>query len=172
MDARAPTLEVIRAGSAVRLRRSSARRDPGEALAAKSLRGVLGIAEGQGAQYAADAAMAPTAADPTLTSRAASARQRPWEMPGFGDDDTDADDAPPADGDGAQDTEYQDAGSQELEPLEPGDAPRHHSEAARPGEFAETDALVARARRALDAYNDLQSEAGRNKMAVADPAYD
>lgn len=38
--------------------------------------------------------------------------------------------------------------------------------------FAEIDALLARTRQKLDAWNDLSSEAGRRTLTLRDPAYD
>ena len=167
MDIRAPTLEVLRAASAVRLRRSLARRDPGDVLAVKSLRGLLGMPEGQGGQEAVPAAMTQTTADPPLARHAAPAAPRPWDMPGFGEADADDGDRERDDGGDTHDPDAPD-----LEPLDPGGAPDDHLDAAGAEDFAELDTLVARSRRALAAYNDLQSDAGRARLAVADPAYD
>ena len=61
---------------------------------------------------------------------------------------------------------------EDLESVDPGGAPDDRPNGARAGAFAEVDVLVARTRRSLDAFNDLQTETGRSQMALADPAYD
>ena len=148
------------------LRRSMARRDPGDALAPEYVRRLLGITKEEGGQWAADPSGARTTDAPLLVSRAP-AREQPWEMPRFGDGGTAADDERFEIGGGAEDFKYQD-----LEPLDPSGAPEDRSDAAAPAAAAGLDALFDRAHRALGAFNDPQTVTGRARMAVADPAYD
>ena len=157
MDARAPTLDVIRAVSVLRLRRSVARRAPEELLTAGALAGLLGLpGTAPDAGQPGDAAVGL----PALARKTMSAPGKPWDMPRFDAADTAADDLESDSSDAA-----------ETEPLDPGEAEPARDE-GRAGVFADVDALNARARRALGAYNDVNNDARRQRLSLADPAYD
>jgi Protein of unknown function (DUF1612)/HTH DNA binding domain len=156
-DARAPTLDVIRAVSVLQLRRSFARRAP-EDLSPGALLGRPGLpAAGQAAGRPDEK----PARLPPPVRETKSARLRPWEMPYLDDTDTASDD-PDADGGDAAD----------LEPLDPGGAETAEDGAGGAGAFADIAALNARAGRALGAFNDLRGTSGRERLSLADLAYD
>ena len=83
-------------------------------------------------------------------------------MPRFGDAEPDSTDLSPEDSDEGAD----------IEPLDPGSAGADADSPQGAGTFTDVEALVARTRRTLAAFNDLQSETGRGQMALADLAYD
>ncbi|TQI65221.1 DNA binding protein with HTH domain [Bosea sp. AK1] len=64
-----------------------------------------------------------------------------------------------------EDEEEDHAGEEDLD-LE--DEPDHRADPA----FAEIDALLARTRKKLDAWNDLSSDEGRRNLTLRDPGYD
>lgn len=83
----------------------------------------------------------------TTPSRAAKKVAAPWERIGLDDDEEDQ------------------IGEEDLD-LEDDHHPR-----ADPA-FAEIDALLARTRKKLDAWNDLSSDEGRKNLILRDPSYD
>jgi len=144
MDARAPTSDVARAVSLLSLRRSLARRGPDEAFET-----VLADLVG--------------GADPPL----AADTRPPWPSPSLMDDDEDLD------SDSDSDLAFDEP--EPLDDLDPFDdapePPVQRGAASLEAALAEAKVLLARTRRPLASFNDLDPAAGPRVVRVSDPDY-
>ena len=164
------TLDVVKAGSWLALRRSLARRKPDEVLAADRVADLIGI-RSAGREDAGDdePGMAGTAREPVLTDRGNGRwSANPWDMPRFGGDDDD----------GGEDADHSHSFAEGDEALDPLDTTVDPDSAAQDANSdtarisRDVDALIVRTRRTLGAYNDMASQAGRYEIQLADPEYD
>ena len=148
MDARLPAREVIRAVSLVSMRRSFMRADAGAMLTPAAIRAVLGV---DGAPPGR------TGGPPGLASR--------------------TDDKALNEPDGLEvldglESEADGEALNEPDGLEVLDGGGPAGLLAESGDFAELDAILARTRRSLGAFNDLSTKGGRQRLTLADPGYD
>ena len=91
----------------------------------------------------------------------------PWEMPRFGGDDDDSEDDADRGNSYAESEETLDRLDAAYDP--DGAALETNSHPASVS--AEVDALILRTRRTLGAYIDMESQAGRGEIRLADPEY-
>ena len=164
------TLDVVKAGSWLALRRSLARRKPDDVLAADRVAELIAI-RSAGREDAVDdePGTAGKAREPVLTDPGNGRRSaNPWDMPRFGGDDEDIED-------GADRGEGNAESDETLDPLDTADdpaGPAQETNSDTTSVSAEIDALILPTRRTLGAYNDVVSQAGRNEIQLADPECD
>lgn len=152
MDVRRPTPELARAASVLATRRRLARSAPGWAFSPEGWRQLTGSPidapetkqEGRG----------PWLEKPLSSAGSRRRELKPWDMPRFGGDDLLVED------DDEHELEKPELVADEDDAEQP-----HHAD------FAEIDAVIARSRRSLAAYNELTTEPGRARLTLRDPAF-
>lgn len=156
MDVRMPSTGVVRAAAILAERRRLARRVPETVLAQDAVRRLIGIRD---EEAAGEGREAPDGLEAGRGERGAASRSRdpqPWEMPRPAGSDDEAlwpEEEDEADG---------------LDPLDPGDDGSRGGEESG-GDLAAVDALLARTRRSLAAFNEPGS--GDAPLRLRDPDY-
>lgn len=154
MDVRMPSTGVVRAASILAERRRLARRAPDAVLAQDAVRRLIGVAADEAAGEGREAPDGLEAGPGERHTAPRSRDPQPWEMPrpAGGDDDALWPKEDEAD---------------ELEPLGPGD--EEPSGEGSGGDLAAVDALLARTRRSLAAFNEPGP--GDAPLRLRDPDY-
>jgi hypothetical protein len=157
MDVRAPSTGVARAARVLAERRRLARRAPDAALMPDAVRRLIGVADDAETGEGRDAPGGMSSGLDKRSVRPRSIDPQPWEMPRPGANDTESDD----------DALWREADGLDL--LNPDEDRDADTDEDASGDFAAVDALLARTRRSLAAFNEPPP--GDAPLCLRDPDY-